>query len=223
MDAKDVLTEAFGRLPEARAHGGARAHPRSAALAARPRGELDRLAWSGTRRGVQDDHVAEVMGVEQVYASGDWPVRFGLKDQAETGYGHDAAEVAAVAPESAQVLVDYYRAVHDRTVAWLDGLTEADLDRVVDDNWDPPVTLGVRLISGLRRRRPSTPGRPRTCAACSDGLDLGGRGLGERQPDHEPGVTRLGTPGECRHRARSPRSGTRCPGPGRCPRPPPWW
>jgi hypothetical protein len=28
-------------------------------------------------------------------------------------------------------------------------LKDADLDRVVDDSWDPPVTLGVRLISVL--------------------------------------------------------------------------
>ena len=26
-------------------------------------------------------------------------------------------------------------------------VTEADLDRVVDERWDPPVTLGVRLVS----------------------------------------------------------------------------
>ena len=29
----------------------------------------------------------------------------------------------------------------------VDGLTQADLDRVVDERWDPPVTLGVRLVS----------------------------------------------------------------------------
>ncbi|PNE16494.1 hypothetical protein B1H26_24895 [Amycolatopsis sp. BJA-103] len=28
-------------------------------------------------------------------------------------------------------------------------LGEADLDRIVDDAWDPPVTLGVRLVSVL--------------------------------------------------------------------------
>jgi hypothetical protein len=26
-------------------------------------------------------------------------------------------------------------------------LTEADLDQVIDENWDPPVTRGVRLVS----------------------------------------------------------------------------
>lgn len=29
------------------------------------------------------------------------------------------------------------------------GLAEADLDRIVDEAWDPPVTLGVRLVSVL--------------------------------------------------------------------------
>lgn len=28
-------------------------------------------------------------------------------------------------------------------------MTAADLERVVDTNWDPPVTLGVRLVSVL--------------------------------------------------------------------------
>ncbi|HET6187713.1 MAG TPA: DUF664 domain-containing protein [Trebonia sp.] len=29
------------------------------------------------------------------------------------------------------------------------GITDADLDRVVDTSWRPPVTLGVRLVSVL--------------------------------------------------------------------------
>ena len=29
----------------------------------------------------------------------------------------------------------------------MSGLTDADLPRVVDERWDPPVTLGVRLVS----------------------------------------------------------------------------
>jgi len=31
----------------------------------------------------------------------------------------------------------------------LAGLRDADLDRIVDERWDPPVTLGVRLVSVL--------------------------------------------------------------------------
>ncbi|MBM2622859.1 DUF664 domain-containing protein [Actinoplanes sp. LDG1-06] len=146
MDAKGVLTEAFGRLPELVETAVQGLSPEQ--LRWRPAegaNSIGWLVWHLTR--VQDDHVAEVMGVEQIYATGEWPARFGRKDTAETGYGHDASQVAEIVPENAQALLDYYQAVHDRTVAYLSGLTEEDLDRVVDDNWDPPVTLGVRLIS----------------------------------------------------------------------------
>jgi hypothetical protein len=39
--------------------------------------------------------------------------------------------------------------VHERTTAFLAGLSDEDLDRVVDDRWDPPVTLEVRLVSTI--------------------------------------------------------------------------
>jgi hypothetical protein len=104
------------------------------------------LVWHLTR--VQDDHVADLIGTEQIYVAGDWAPRFGLKpDPSDTGYAHSPAQVAAVAPESAQVLEDYYRVVHDRTTGFLAGLAAEDFDRVVDTAWDPPVTLGVRLVS----------------------------------------------------------------------------
>ena len=35
------------------------------------------------------------------------------------------------------------------TVAYLATVAPEDLDRVVDERWDPPVTLGVRLVSVL--------------------------------------------------------------------------
>ena len=50
-------------------------------------------------------------------------------------------------PESAEVLLAYLGAVQERTTTMLEGLAADDLDRVVDRRWDPPVTLGVRLVS----------------------------------------------------------------------------
>jgi Protein of unknown function (DUF664) len=37
--------------------------------------------------------------------------------------------------------------VSARTATYLTGLEPDDLDVVVDERWDPPVTLGVRLVS----------------------------------------------------------------------------
>jgi uncharacterized damage-inducible protein DinB len=147
LDAKDILTESFGRLPDLVHEAVAGLTPEQLRWAPAPgANSIGWLVWHLTR--IQDDHVAGVMGVEQVYASGGWPARFGLKgDTSDTGYAHTPSQVAAVAPESAQVLEDYYRAVHERTIGYLAGLSAADLDRVVDEAWDPPVTLGVRLVS----------------------------------------------------------------------------
>jgi hypothetical protein len=76
--------------------------------------------------------------------------RFGLPfDPPDTGYGHRPEEVAAVQVESGELLVGYYDAVHQQTIRYVEQLTDAELARVVDRSWDPPVTLGVRLVSVL--------------------------------------------------------------------------
>lgn len=117
-------------------------------LAARPGADANSIAWLVWHLArVQDDHVAEVAGVEQVWTSQGYADRFGLPfDAAATGYGHSSAEVGQVRA-SAELLSSYARAVHEQTLSFLDTVTEAGLDRVVDRRWDPPVTLGVRLVS----------------------------------------------------------------------------
>jgi hypothetical protein len=65
---------------------------------------------------------------------------------AATGYGQTSEDVAAVHAGS-DLLLGYHDAVHEATLAFVRGLGDADLDRVVDTNWNPPVTLGVRLVS----------------------------------------------------------------------------
>ncbi|MBY6411530.1 DUF664 domain-containing protein [Rhodococcus sp. BP-252] len=118
------------------------------ALSFRPDSDANTVAWliwHLTR--VQDDHVAGVAGSEQVWTADGWHERFALPfDAGDIGYGQSSDDVAAVT-SSAELLRDYHDAVHARTKAYVESLTAEDLDRVVDDNWDPPVTLGVRLVS----------------------------------------------------------------------------
>jgi hypothetical protein len=103
------------------------------------------LVWHAAR--VQDDHVADVAGTEQVWTAQGYAGRFGLPfDEGATGYGMSADEVGQVRVR-ADDLSAYLRATHEATLAYLDTLTDADLDKVVDERWDPPVTLGVRLVS----------------------------------------------------------------------------
>ncbi|MER7891527.1 DinB family protein [Micromonospora sp. NPDC094482] len=147
MDVSDLLTETYDRLPDLVRAAVDGLSPEQLRQAPGPGANpVGWLVWHLTR--VQDDHVADLIGTEQVWATGDWAARFGLtSDPADTGYGHTAEQVAAVRPESARALLDYYEAVHSRTRNFLAGLRPADLDRVVDEAWDPPVTLGVRLVS----------------------------------------------------------------------------
>jgi hypothetical protein len=67
-------------------------------------------------------------------------------DAADTGYGHSAEQVAQV-QVSGRDLVEYFDAVHAHTQQFVATLSADDLDRVVDKQWNPPVTLGVRLVS----------------------------------------------------------------------------
>ena len=104
------------------------------------------LAWHLAR--VQDDHVAGVAGTDQVWTSAGWATRFALPfDDGAIGYGQSSDDVAQVRGVAADHLLDYLTDVHAATGRYLDTLTDADLVRVVDENWDPPVTLAARLVS----------------------------------------------------------------------------
>ena len=146
MDSSDVLLDAFSRVREAvlEVLDGLSADE----LAFREGSEANSIAWLVwhlTR--VQDDHVCGVAGREQVWVTGGWAERFGLDlDVRDTGYGHNPDQVAVV-KAGGDLLSGYHQAVFDNTVDYLKGLSAGDLDQVVDPRWDPPVTLGVRLVS----------------------------------------------------------------------------
>ncbi len=103
------------------------------------------LVWHLTR--IQDDHVADVAGVEQQWLADGWYDRFGLPfAPKEHGYGQTSDEVGQVDVDG-ELLRGYFDAVHAATTRYVTGLRADDLDRIVDERWDPPVTLGVRLVS----------------------------------------------------------------------------
>lgn len=148
MRTGELLLEAYGRLPGIIERAVAGLAPEQLVWA--PAGGANTigwLVWHLTR--IQDHHMAQVREDDQVWDA-TWAARFGIgADAEETGYAHTPEQVAAVRPESAQALLDYYGAVAARTNEFLETVTDDGLDRVVDWGWDPPVTLGVRLVSVL--------------------------------------------------------------------------
>jgi uncharacterized damage-inducible protein DinB len=146
MTSAELLADAFDRVRESvhEAVAGLTAGQLAARLDDRAN-SIAWLVWHLTR--VQDDHVSEVAGLEQVWTAGGWLDRFGLPfHAADTGFGHHANDVTAVRV-GVRALLGYHDAVHAQTVEYVRGLSDADLDRVVDEAWTSPVTLGVRLVS----------------------------------------------------------------------------
>jgi hypothetical protein len=142
----ELLIEAYGRIGQI-VHRVVEGMDEDA-LAARVDPEANSIAWLVwhlTR--IQDDHVSHVAGTEQVWTARGWADRFGLPfEPAATGYGQTSEEVGQVRV-SAELLAGYYDDVSGATTGYLRGLADADLDRIVDERWDPPVTLAVRLVS----------------------------------------------------------------------------
>jgi uncharacterized damage-inducible protein DinB len=147
MTSAEVLLDAFGRVREA-VHA-ALEDMSADQLSARLDSDANSIAWLVWHLArVQDDHVAQVAGLEQVWTGGSWAEQFGLQLPAgSTGYGHTSEEVGAVRVHEAELLAGYYDAVHEQTERFVSGLVDEDLSRVVDERWHPPVTLGVRLVS----------------------------------------------------------------------------
>ncbi|MCP1504336.1 putative damage-inducible protein DinB [Curtobacterium herbarum] len=148
MTPAELLVEAFSRVPETvgRAVDGLSEDQ----LASRPAAGANTLAWLAWHiaRG-QDAQIADLADSEQVWTADGWVERFGLPFPAEAlGYGMSRDDVGRVRA-SAELLNGYLGAVHERTVAYLRTLSADDFETVVDEAWDPPVTVGVRLVSIL--------------------------------------------------------------------------
>ena len=144
VETRDILVDAYGRIREIvhRVTEGLDTEE----LAFRPDPDANSigwLLWHLTR--VQDDHISEIAGRDQAWIT--WAQRFAMEpDPKNTGYGHTTQDVAAVNP-TAEDLRAYHDAVYDRTLSYLETIDADELERIIDHGWDPPVSVGVRLVS----------------------------------------------------------------------------
>jgi hypothetical protein len=147
MNGGALLVEAFGRIKDVvhQAVEGLSADELALRLD-RAANSIGWLIWHLTR--IQDDHVADAANISQIYVDGGWWERLGRPYEPEDhGYAQTSEQVGSLRIPSAALLLGYHDAVHEQTIDYLRALTDEDFNRVVDLSWNPPVTLGVRLIS----------------------------------------------------------------------------
>ena len=148
MEWQELITDGYGRVLE----------ELEVALTGMTQDDLDQqphpdcnsmgwLAWHLTR--VQDDHIADLMGEEQLWLKDGWYARFNrAPDAKDIGWGHSSEQVSAFRSPDVETLLAYHRAVLERTKRYIATLSLADLDRELNEPWFQPLpTVGVRLVS----------------------------------------------------------------------------
>lgn len=104
------------------------------------------LLWHSARE--VDEQLASLSGQQPVWTAQGFAERFGLDlDDHEMGFGHTGTEARRIQVSDPDLLVEHLRAVVEAQLSYLDSLDEADLEEVIDTDWDPPVTRAARLIS----------------------------------------------------------------------------
>jgi hypothetical protein len=150
MNWRDILNDGYGRIPEFLKHVvdglsqeklNWRPHPET--------NSIGWLAWHLVRQ--QDAQIASLAGKEQIWISEGFHARFDRPaDTRDIGFGQTPEQAAAFKSPAASVLVDYAEAVVTRSLAYFGRLTEAELDRELDEpQYTPRPTVGARIVSIL--------------------------------------------------------------------------
>jgi uncharacterized damage-inducible protein DinB len=148
MDALNILMDAFGRIRVGLERSLAGVSTET--LKQIPGSDANSMAWLAwhlTR--VQDHHMSDLAGVEQVWIRDSWYEHFAMdSDKLDIGFGHTPEQVAAVSPVSGDLLRDYHIAVYTRSERYIGNMDPNRLDQEIDEpQWDPRPTVGVRLVS----------------------------------------------------------------------------
>lgn len=144
--ARELLSDAFTRLIE---HADDLTDGLTDEVAYyRPTPEANTIAWLLWHSArMHDAQLCDLAGLQQVWLEQGWVDRFGLDLPRDAhGYGQTPEDVGKVRA-TPELLSGYYHAVHQLTLSYVASVSAEDLARVVDENWDPPVTAAARLVS----------------------------------------------------------------------------
>lgn len=117
-------------------------------LNAHPAEHPNSIAWLLWHTGREIDFQLADLGGDEVWKNQKFDERFGLGELGDSlGYGHSGQEAQSIQVSDSALLIDYIKACTASLQNYVETLSEADLDQVIDERWDPPVTRGVRLVS----------------------------------------------------------------------------
>lgn len=106
------------------------------------------ISWHLTRQ--HDSQITDLLEEEQLWIKDGWYAKFNrTSDPSDTGFGHTSQQVAAFDSPKVEILIDYQRAVFKRSKRYFQSLSKTDLDRILNEPYQPPPTVSVRLISIL--------------------------------------------------------------------------
>ncbi|MBA7642377.1 hypothetical protein ES703_50070 [subsurface metagenome] len=148
MEWQDLLADGYGRIPESMANVLTGLNEDD--LNWQPREDCNSigwLCWHLTRQ--QDAQISALMGEDQLWVKDGWYAKFNREpDAGDMGFGHTPEQVAAFKSPPAQTLLDYQRAVTERSKNYFQMLSKTDLDRELNEPMFQPLpTVGVRLVS----------------------------------------------------------------------------
>lgn len=144
MNANEVIADLVQRPIDAAHHLPALTAQQ---LNAHPADHPNSIAWLLWHSGREVDvQLAHLSGKAPVWES--FKAHFNLGELGESiGYGHTADQARQIQVSSQKLLVDYLEASLNALGDYASTLSETDLDEVIDNSWEAPVTRGVRLVS----------------------------------------------------------------------------
>ena len=113
---------------------------------------LPSMGWCAWRLGRSLDYnIGGLMRLEQLWIADGWHERFAMSPEPKDflpGFPPPDENVRTFRAPRAQLLVDYFDAVHARADGYVASLSAEDLDRELDEpQYDPRPTVSVRLVS----------------------------------------------------------------------------
>ncbi len=150
MEWKSLLLDGYQRIPQKLGEILADLEPED--LDWQPAPGSNSIGWTVWHLArVQDSQIADLMGEEQVYIKEKWYSRFGRPaHRRDTGFGDSPQKVAEFHSPEREVFLEYVKATTNQSLRYMNSISAAELDRVLDEPWfTPRPTVGVRLVSIL--------------------------------------------------------------------------